>query len=296
MRSYWSRPCAIAIFRSSTSPGAEALAIPPPFARVGRIEAGHYDPIRQLPSTDKRVIQIDTLVIGNGCARESATQGVITILAYVFPDFVRVNRERANLTGLRLASAAAQLLQRRRTRSGRRIRALDHRHHADGALATARLRHLAPVRRPGRVAPFPPLAHRRADASTSKARFRACSSRGSRWPRLRRWRRKIGTATRMAARSMHSPRELGLLARAVPPAFLVDHGPDGSGNGLPLSGVTYCGPRARAQDLPSPARCVRSLVIAASTGLHAIRMRVKGANAASNRGTCGTGHHREHSK
>jgi TRAP-type uncharacterized transport system substrate-binding protein len=88
-------------------PGAEALANRLPFARAGRIEAGHYDPLRQLPPTDKRVIQIDTLVIGNGCARESATQGVITILANVFPDFVRLNRERANLTGLRLASAAA---------------------------------------------------------------------------------------------------------------------------------------------------------------------------------------------
>ena len=88
-------------------PGAEALANRLPFARVGRIEAGHYDPIRQLPSADKRVIQIDTLVIGNGCARESATQGVITLLKYVFPDFVRVNRDRANLTGLQLASAAA---------------------------------------------------------------------------------------------------------------------------------------------------------------------------------------------
>ena len=87
-------------------PGAEALANRLPFARTGRIEAGHYDPIRQLPSTDKRVIQIDTLVVGNGCARESATQGIITTLANVFPDFVRVNRERANLTGLQLASAA----------------------------------------------------------------------------------------------------------------------------------------------------------------------------------------------
>jgi TRAP-type uncharacterized transport system substrate-binding protein len=87
-------------------PGAEALANRLPFARASRIEAGHYDPTRQLPPTDKRVIQIDTLVIGNGCARESATQGVITILADVFPDFIRVNRERPNLTGLRMASAA----------------------------------------------------------------------------------------------------------------------------------------------------------------------------------------------
>ncbi len=88
-------------------PGAEAIANRLPFARAGRIVAGHYDPARQLPSTDKRIIRIDTLVIGNGCARGSATQGVITTLAYVFPDFVRVNRERPNLTGLQMASAAA---------------------------------------------------------------------------------------------------------------------------------------------------------------------------------------------
>jgi len=87
-------------------PDAEALANRLPFARTGRIEAGHYDPIRQLPSMDKRIIQIDTLVVGNGCARDSATQGIITTLANVFPDFVRVNRERTNVTGLRLASAA----------------------------------------------------------------------------------------------------------------------------------------------------------------------------------------------
>ena len=88
-------------------PSAEAFANRLSFARAGRLEAGHYDPIRQLPSTDKQVIQIDTLVIGNGCAGESATQGVITTLGYVFPDFVRVNRDRENLTGLQLASAAA---------------------------------------------------------------------------------------------------------------------------------------------------------------------------------------------
>ena len=86
--------------------GAEALAHGLPSARVGLIKAGYYDPVHELPPTDKRVIQIDTLVIGNGCARESVTQGVITALTRVFPEFVRVNRERANLTGLEYASAA----------------------------------------------------------------------------------------------------------------------------------------------------------------------------------------------
>jgi hypothetical protein len=86
--------------------GADALAHRLPFARVGRITAGYYDPVRQLPPVDKRVIQVDALVIGNGCAKESVTQGVITAFVRVFPDFVRVNRERPNLTGLPIASAA----------------------------------------------------------------------------------------------------------------------------------------------------------------------------------------------
>jgi len=91
--------------------GAEALAHRLPFARPGRIEAGHYDPIRQLPATDKRVIQIDTLIIGNGCARESTTQGLITALVRIFPDFVRVNRERENRTGLPMASASTSYFE-----------------------------------------------------------------------------------------------------------------------------------------------------------------------------------------
>jgi hypothetical protein len=86
--------------------GAEAVAHRLPSAKAGVLKAGRYDPVRHLPPQDKRVIEIDPLLIGNGCARESATQGVITAMAAVFPDFVRVNRERANLTGLPYATAA----------------------------------------------------------------------------------------------------------------------------------------------------------------------------------------------
>ena len=87
-------------------PAADALAPRLPSARGGIIKAGYYDPVRELPPTDKRIIEIDTLVIGNGCARESVTQGVITALVRVFPNFVAVNRERPNLTGLEYAPAA----------------------------------------------------------------------------------------------------------------------------------------------------------------------------------------------
>lgn len=87
-------------------PAADALAQRLPSARGGIIKAGYYDPVRELPPTDKRIIEIDTLVIGNGCARESVTQGVVTALVRVFPNFVAVNRERPNLTGLEYAPAA----------------------------------------------------------------------------------------------------------------------------------------------------------------------------------------------
>lgn len=86
--------------------GAEALAHHVPSARVGTVASGYYDPVRRLPPGDKHVIEVDTLLVGNGCARESVTQGVITAFTRVFPDFVRVNRERPNLTGLDYASSA----------------------------------------------------------------------------------------------------------------------------------------------------------------------------------------------
>jgi uncharacterized protein len=87
-------------------PDADVLARRLPFTRVGRIMAGQYDPVRQLPGENKRVLHIDTVLVGNRCARRSATQGLLTVLTTVFPNFVRDNRDRPNLTGLRWAPAA----------------------------------------------------------------------------------------------------------------------------------------------------------------------------------------------
>ena len=137
---------------------AEALARRLPSARGGTIKAGYYDPVRQLPPTDKRIIEIDTLVIGNGCARESVTQGVITALQRVFPNFVTVNREQANLTGLEYASAARSYLDNQGPDPvGEYVPwVID-------IMPTARwvqliFRVLAAVRRAGCVAPLPSLA------------------------------------------------------------------------------------------------------------------------------------------
>ncbi len=87
-------------------PGAETLARRFPFTRVGHIEAGHYDLVHQLPPTAKDVLHVDTLIVGNGCASRSVTQGFITAIAGVYPNFVRHNRDTQNLTGLPMAPAA----------------------------------------------------------------------------------------------------------------------------------------------------------------------------------------------
>src|SRR5262252_1993936 len=91
-------------------PDADVLARRLPFTRVGRIAAGQYDPVRQLPGEDKRVLRLDTLLVGNRCARRSVTQALMTVLATVSPDFVRDNRDRPNWTGLRWAPAARSYL------------------------------------------------------------------------------------------------------------------------------------------------------------------------------------------
>jgi hypothetical protein len=93
-------------FQILSLPHAEALARRLPFTRVGRIGAGQYDPVHVLPGEAKHVLQIDTLIVGNRCTRRSATQAFITVLAAVFPDFVRDNRDTPNRTGLPLAPAA----------------------------------------------------------------------------------------------------------------------------------------------------------------------------------------------
>jgi hypothetical protein len=87
-------------------PNVDALARRLPFKRAGRIVAGQYDPVRVLPRGAKDVLQVDTLIVGNGCARRSVTQGFITVLLAEFPDFVRYNRDTVNRAGLALSPAA----------------------------------------------------------------------------------------------------------------------------------------------------------------------------------------------
>jgi len=82
-----------------------------PHFRTGRIGAGQFDPVRLLPPDDKRVLRMDTLIIGNGCASRSTTLDLLSLLAKEFPDFARHNQDTSNTTELALAPAASDFFE-----------------------------------------------------------------------------------------------------------------------------------------------------------------------------------------
>jgi hypothetical protein len=93
-------------------PHVDVVARRFPFLSHGRIGAGQFDAVRMLPPVDKRVLRIETLVVGNGCARRSQVLGLMTLLAQSSPDFVRHNRETPNESGFELADAAKGYFER----------------------------------------------------------------------------------------------------------------------------------------------------------------------------------------
>jgi hypothetical protein len=92
-------------------PEASALARRLPFLRPATIEAGQIDYVRQLPPRNLRVLELDTLVVGNGCAGNGATVGLLSALAEVFPAFIQHNRGVPNLSGLPMSAVAANFLR-----------------------------------------------------------------------------------------------------------------------------------------------------------------------------------------
>jgi TRAP-type uncharacterized transport system substrate-binding protein len=87
-------------------PNSDSLARRLHFARTGTIEAGQLDYVRQLPRVNKTVLKIDTLIVGNGCAPNGVTQGMMAAAAELMPTFVKHNKGTPNLTGLPMASVA----------------------------------------------------------------------------------------------------------------------------------------------------------------------------------------------
>ncbi|MBI5481505.1 MAG: hypothetical protein HY906_21790 [Deltaproteobacteria bacterium] len=74
--------------------------------RHGRIGAGQFDAVRMLPREDKRVLRVETLVLANRCPGRSETVGFMHVIGEEIPDFIRHNRNTANLSGIELDAAA----------------------------------------------------------------------------------------------------------------------------------------------------------------------------------------------
>ena len=79
-----------------------------PHLQTGRIYAGIYDAVRGLPPTDKEVMRVETLLLGNGCASRTQTVDLLSVLAQQFPEFVQHNKDTANLTSLPISPVAQE--------------------------------------------------------------------------------------------------------------------------------------------------------------------------------------------
>jgi len=85
---------------------AAAVASWLPSVRAGVIPAGFFDPVQGLPQSEKTILEVDTLLVGNGCASRSVIVGFLSLVSSTFPDFMRHNRATANETGLQYNAAA----------------------------------------------------------------------------------------------------------------------------------------------------------------------------------------------
>jgi hypothetical protein len=63
------------------------------FIGHGRIGAGQYDPIRVVPHADRRVLRVDTLILGNACVSRTDTIALLTLLQREYPNILQHNRD-----------------------------------------------------------------------------------------------------------------------------------------------------------------------------------------------------------
>lgn len=85
---------------------AESIAKRLPYLHTGTIHAGYYDPLRNIPPRDITVLQVDTLIVGNGTAMRSDTTGLLMTLNELFPNLINYNRNTPNMSGMILSEDA----------------------------------------------------------------------------------------------------------------------------------------------------------------------------------------------
>ncbi len=74
----------------------EHLAIVPtrvPVISLGVIAAGQYEPLAVIPARDHTVLRVDTLIVGNRCAKRSAEIGLLEVLLEDQPGYLAANKD-----------------------------------------------------------------------------------------------------------------------------------------------------------------------------------------------------------
>jgi TRAP-type uncharacterized transport system substrate-binding protein len=84
-----------------------------PWLSVGVIPAGRYDLVHLVPSSDRQIARLGTLVVANACAKRADRIALLMLLAAELPGFVRGNPPGATsaVTALPLASEAHQFFR-----------------------------------------------------------------------------------------------------------------------------------------------------------------------------------------
>ncbi len=72
---------------------------------------GYYDPTEQLPPTDKKTMQVGTLLVANRCPSRADIMGVLSLLSSAFPNLVAYQNREPNATGLPYADTAQLFFQ-----------------------------------------------------------------------------------------------------------------------------------------------------------------------------------------
>ena len=80
---------------------AEALAVRIPALKTSTLYPGHFDQLRLLPKTSKKLFRVDLLLLTNAGTSRSQAVAMLVLLDTLFKGFIDVNRATPNDTGLR---------------------------------------------------------------------------------------------------------------------------------------------------------------------------------------------------
>ncbi len=90
---------------------AELLATLIPAIKVKTLYTGHFDPIQRLPRSNKKIYQVDRLILTNHAASRSEIAALLVLLNATFKGFIDYNRITPNETGLQEARTLAGFIQ-----------------------------------------------------------------------------------------------------------------------------------------------------------------------------------------